>query len=128
MPSNLDILAANDFERNPFLRKIVRLKHGDPTKAEPIDAVVQNDSIETQSANSYDGGLDESQNKLNTVRGAAIEVAPDQETCFDDQWQFDGMLWKAVGEPTGEDAGSKTIALRSLRRLRGRQPNVNTQA
>lgn len=127
MPSNLDILNANDFGRNPFLESIVRRIRGDHTTTETVNAVVEIDSLSALSTNSADGGLDQREQKNQIEAGARIEVAEDQETFPNDTWEVDGRVWAAVGEPQGSDAGSKTIALRKVGRITGRRPNLNTQ-
>lgn len=128
MPSNLDILAASDFARNPFLETIVRRKRGDHTRTENVSAVVEIDSQTAQSENSDEGGQSNRANLNHITRGARIEVAAGQETHPDDVWEFDDSIWKAIGQPQGKDSGSKTIAVRDVRRNHGRQANVNTQA
>ncbi len=126
MPSNLDILAASDFDRNPFKQDVIRRIRGDSTKTETVGAVVEIDNG-AAGANTSDGGLDQRSDKLQVTSGALLEVAADQEASLDDQWEIDGALWKAIGEPIGYDVGSKTYALKKLTRLRGRMPNTNTQ-
>lgn len=130
MPSNFDILAASDFSRafSCFAQTIKRRPHGDHTKAEDVEAIVEIDSLTAQSANSSDGGLEQSERSNQSRQGARIEVAADQETAHDDKWEIDGYVWATVGEPQGSDAGTKTIVLRRLSRITGRWPNVNSMA
>lgn len=130
MPSNLDILAANDFTRafSCWAQTVKRRPHGDATKIENVEAVVEIDSVTAQSTNSSDGGLEQNERSNQTRQGARIEVAADQETFSDDAWEIDGSVWATVGAPQGSDAGTKTIVLRRLSRITGRWPNVNTQA
>jgi hypothetical protein len=127
MPSNLDILAASDFSRafSCFQQTIVRLKRGDETDVEAVLAVVEIDSKTAQSENYQNGGQTEGE-RNEKIRAARIEVAADQQTYSTDQWEFDGTLWKSVGEPEGEDAGTKTIIVKSIKRHRGRKPTLNT--
>lgn len=127
MPSNLDILATSDFARNPFLETIVRRIRGDHTRWENVEAVVEIDSVTTQSVNSRDGGLDQQSDRNEVTRGAMLEVSASQETHPDDVWEFAGTTWKAVGKPIGEDAATKTITVRDTRRQTGRQPKTNTR-
>jgi hypothetical protein len=127
MSSNLDTLAAADFARNPFLEPIVRRKRGEATKFETVYAVVEVDSVTAQSVAYAEGGLEQHSQKMQTTRGARIEVAADQETFPDDTWEYGDTVWATVGQPEGSDAGSKTIILRDTGRLRGRTPNVNTR-
>lgn len=126
MSSNLDILAEADFARNPFLQTIVRRIHSDATNTEDVSAVVEIDSS-TSGGNTADGGLNERQDKLQNERTCRIEVAADQETFHDDSWEIGTVVWKQVGKPIGEDAGSKTIVAKEVSRIRGRSSNVNTQ-
>lgn len=130
MPSNFDILAANDFSRafSCFAQTVKRRPHGDHTKVEEVEAVIEIDSLTALSTNSSDGGLEQNERSNQTRQGARIEVAADQETFVDDKWEIDGYVWSSVGEPQGSDAGTKTIALRRVSRLTGRWPNVNSMA
>ena len=127
MPSNLDILAVSDFSRNPFREEVVRRIHGDATSTETVDAVVEIDN-QTAAGNTSDGGLEERDEKLQVERVARMELAADQDAFSDDQWEFASALWKSVGKSIGEDAGSKTIVMKELTRIRGRHSNVNTRA
>lgn len=127
MPSNFDILAANDFARNPFLEDVVRRIHGDRTNVETVSAVVEIDN-QTAGANTSDGGLNQRPDKHQSELAGRLEVAIDQETFHDDAWEVGGDLWKSVGSEVGKDAGSKTIVVRRIQRHRGRQANTNTQA
>lgn len=124
--SNLDVLAASDFARNPFLESVVRQIHGDRTNTEDVDAVVEIDSG-SSGGNTADGGLNERSDKLQTERSARLEIAADQATFHDDIWVIGGVAWKAVGEPIGEDVASKTLVVKRVKRIAGRNPNVNTQ-
>lgn len=126
MPSNLDILAASDFSRNPFLETIKRRPRGDHTMAENVEAVVEIDSVTAQAPNYAEGGQTDQGQRDDTIAGGRIEVAPTQKTHLEDTWEINGRVWAAIGKPEGEDAGSKTIILREVRRNRGRHPNVNT--
>jgi hypothetical protein len=126
MPTNLDILAASDFERNPFKQTIVRRIRGDHTHFEDVEAVVEIDN-QAAGANTSEGGLDQRSDKLQVTAGGLLEVAVDQEVASDDQWEIGEDVWKAIGDPIGSDAGSKTYVIKKLRRIRGRMPNVNTQ-
>ncbi len=124
--SNLDVLAASDFARNPFLESVVRQIHGDRTNTENVDAVVEIDSG-SSGGNTADGGLNERSDKLQTERSGRLEIAAEQEWFHDDHWVINSVAWKAVGAPIGEDAGSKTLVIKKVGRITGRNPNVNTQ-
>lgn len=124
--SNLDTLAAIDFGRNPFLETVDRYIHGDRTNSEEVEAVVEIDSG-SSGGNTADGGLNERSDKLQMERTGRLEIAADQEWYHDDHWVINSVAWKAVGAPIGEDAGSKTLVIKKVGRITGRNPNVNTQ-
>lgn len=127
--SNFHVLAANDFQRTLVVmgEDIVRRIHGDKTRVETVTAIVERDN-QAAGANSSDGGLNQRSDKLQVEPAARIEMLPAQETFHDDAWEIDGDLWRQVGIAIGEDAGSKTIVVRRIKRIRGRRPNLNTDA
>lgn len=126
MPTNLDILAGNDFERNPFLQSITRRIHGDHTNTETISAVVEIDNAAAGTSIS-EGGLDERPDRVQTHQSCLIELAASQQVFSDDEFEIGSDLWKLVGLPVGSDPGSQTVTCKKVRRSRGRMPNVNTQ-
>lgn len=128
MPTRLQNLTSNEWSRShaPLAEEVVRRIHGDATHVETIQAIVE---IDTTAAGlpAATGGLQQQPERVQIEQAARLEVAAAQEIFQADQFEISGRLWKVVGSPIGEDAGSKTIQLAEVIRVRGRQPNVNTR-
>lgn len=116
----------------PEKEEVVRRKFGDKTNVETIKVVLQLDSA-AAGAPIAEGGIRQDGETLQVEQSGQIEVAADQEIHFEDRFEItagDGKLylWQVRGDATGQDEGSKTYVIRSVKRIRGRQPNVNTRA
>ena len=127
--TRLSTLRANEFNRAlvPEKETVTRWIFGNRESTEDIDVVLQIDSG-AAGAPTSEGGIRLDTETLQVEQSAVMEVAAAQEISHEDRIIYDGDQWRVMGDAIGSDQGSKTYVLRRVRRLRGRQPNVNTRA